>query len=1229
MKKNHLKIFALATFILSAISFATIPYSAKILTRKLARLPQIDKVQDVLIERTNIGMQATKDLINEGYDYGFESAFDLLSSTKWDELQDHGLAIFLYEDNELQFWSESMDVNLVQEYSNKLIKIQNTWCLSYWIARNNIKGLLLVKIRYSYPYQNKFLKNNFHESLGFLKNYSLSPTSLKGSFPVSLFGSKPIFYLTYIPKDFEFELENLKSILTHTGFLFLIITLYIILWLSLKYKRKAVTIPILLLLIIGLRIALLYWNIIPQGNLSLFSYKIFAYSWYNPSLGDLLINTLVTFALLCFIQRAAAKVLPLGKAKTFTWGGVLALISFSLLFYTNHLTSILVHNSTITLEAYRIFDLSLYSLVEYLIISLWFTAGVLAMYSSIKLLKSYNLKFVLPTLGSAYALAAIISLTYTTPTVFGLVFAIAIALPFLFLSPHAQEGKLNINLFVTLILLLSLFTTYSISENSNKKDREIRKVLAINLANERDPVAEVIFPQVYRKMSTDKEIIRLLDNISTNESNLYSYLEENFLNSYLKKFDFQITACLGTTNIHLESTGEVYRCYDFFEGMLNDYGTRIPGTSFYHLNNQNGRISYLGIIEYVLPDGQNICIYLELDSKLSREVLGYPELLLDGSVSSRSILSDYSSAKYFRGTLIARTGEFNYPLSNEVETNAEDSYTFVDFDSYNHLIYSNNPEIELYISRPKDKLLNITASFAWVFLFFFIVTTLWLIAGGIPVGFNFGIASLKNRIKYSMVQLIVLSLIMVGVVTIVYNVKRFEKKNYDSLNEKLQSAKVDIEDNLVTEDIINPEYTNYLTHYLIKLSNVLRSDINIYSIGGELIATSRPEIIDRQLIGSTMHPLPLRDLSKRHIPKLITTERIGEMEFLSAYAPLFNSQNQKIAYLNLPYFTRQSEFMQEIFSVIVALVNIYTLLILFAIFIAVVITNQITKPIRLLKEKLSTIDFDKHNETIKYVRNDELGQLVTEYNRMVVELTESANKLAQSQRQSAWREMAKQIAHEIKNPLTPIKLNLQYLVKAKQINHPEWDKLFEKFSDTLTEQIGTLNNIATEFSNFAKMPVGQFGNIAINGIVRDASNLFSKYPNIKVKSYIPANDIMVYADKDQLNRVFVNIIKNATQAIGRKPNGRIKVSLLHLGKKVKVTIEDNGPGISDEASKKIFAPNFTTKSGGMGLGLAISKETVKLIGGDIWFETTLDVGTKFYVELPVSTANQNNSVESK
>jgi len=356
-----------------------------------------------------------------------------------------------------------------------------------------------------------------------------------------------------------------------------------------------------------------------------------------------------------------------------------------------------------------------------------------------------------------------------------------------------------------------------------------------------------------------------------------------------------------------------------------------------------------------------------------------------------------------------------------------------------------------------------------------------------------------------------------------------------------------------------------------------------------------------------------------HSAKLIHTEQIGSMKYLSAYAPLFDNNNQKVAYLNLPYFTRQGEFMLEVFSVIVALINIYALLILFTIFIAVVISNQISRPLELIREKLSTIDITKHIEQINYERKDEVGQLVSEYNRMVLELAESAQKIAQSQRQSAWREMAKQIAHEIKNPLTPIKLNLQHLVRAKSENKPDWEDLFDRFADSLIDQINTLSNIATEFSNFAKMPVGHFDNINLNKVIDDSVTLFSAYPNISVERVFDVEeDVMVYADREQLHRVFVNLLKNAVQAIGRNEDGKITITLTRQKNKVLIVVEDNGAGIAPELQEKLFSPNFTTKSGGMGLGLAISKGVVEVIGGRIWFKTEHCKWTKFFVELPVS-----------
>ncbi len=857
-------------------------------------------------------------------------------------------------------------------------------------------------------------------------------------------------------------------------------------------------------------------------------------------------------------------------------------------------------------------------MLEYLSISFWFVTSILGLLATIRLLSNVSRKSLLIILGGLFVIVLFLySILFSIPSYFGIIIAGLIA--FILGQFCDRRETLNSNIFLTLVLLFSVYSVVIVSTNAYQKDKEVRRILAIKLANERDPVAEVMFPQIARRMNADQEIIEFLDNIGEREIDLYNHLNDHYLNNYLKKYDFQITVCLTTSDLIIEKTGEVIPCYSFFENMLNEYGLRIPGTSFYHLNNQNGRISYLGMIEYVLPDGEEICIYLELDSKLSRELLGYPELLLDGNIAGRNLFFDYSSAKYFDNQLIARTGSFNYSLVNQFAIDSTQRYTFVGDDDHSHMIYSSEGGIQLFLTRPKVSLFNITASFAWVFLFFYIALMLWLRLGGMPVALNIHVPSFKNRIKYNMIQVLFLSLIMVGMVTITYSVKSFERKNFDSLNEKLLSAMVDIEANLVRQDLLHSEYSDYLTHYLVSLSNVFHTDINLYDEKGVLIATSRPEVFEKQLIGSYMNPLAWYEMVSMHSAKLIHTEQIGSMKYLSAYAPLFDNNNQKVAYLNLPYFTRQGEFMLEVFSVIVALINIYALLILFTIFIAVVISNQISRPLELIREKLSTIDITKHIEQINYERKDEVGQLVSEYNRMVLELAESAQKIAQSQRQSAWREMAKQIAHEIKNPLTPIKLNLQHLVRAKSENKPDWEDLFDRFADSLIDQINTLSNIATEFSNFAKMPVGHFDNINLNKVIDDSVTLFSAYPNISVERVFDVEeDVMVYADREQLHRVFVNLLKNAVQAIGRNEDGKITITLTRQKNKVLIVVEDNGAGIAPELQEKLFSPNFTTKSGGMGLGLAISKGVVEVIGGRIWFKTEHCKWTKFFVELPVS-----------
>jgi nitrogen fixation/metabolism regulation signal transduction histidine kinase len=349
----------------------------------------------------------------------------------------------------------------------------------------------------------------------------------------------------------------------------------------------------------------------------------------------------------------------------------------------------------------------------------------------------------------------------------------------------------------------------------------------------------------------------------------------------------------------------------------------------------------------------------------------------------------------------------------------------------------------------------------------------------------------------------------------------------------------------------------------------------------------------------------------------IQNEKIGRQEYLSAYIPFRNNEDQIIAYVNLPYFAKQTELRKEIGDFLAAYINVYVLLIVLAIMVTILVSRFITRPLQLIREKLRDIGLGKSNEKIEWIRKDEIGNLVEEYNRMIDELAKSAELLARSERESAWREMAKQVAHEIKNPLTPMKLSVQYLHKAWEDKAPDWEKQLARFTRTIVEQIDSLSEIASEFSDFAKMPAANVERIELTGIVKSAADLYQHYRQIRISIIHEDRPYYVLADKRQLLRVFNNLIQNSVQAIGKKHDGLIQILISEEDAFYKIEITDNGTGITDEQAEKIFSPSFTTKSSGMGLGLAMVKSILTTINSTVSFDSKHGEGATFRIKIPV------------
>ena len=457
-----------------------------------------------------------------------------------------------------------------------------------------------------------------------------------------------------------------------------------------------------------------------------------------------------------------------------------------------------------------------------------------------------------------------------------------------------------------------------------------------------------------------------------------------------------------------------------------------------------------------------------------------------------------------------------------------------------------------------------------------------------------------------------------GVSSVFYSVHQFKEKNNQMLSQRIKSVLQEMEQKIMNETKLDNSMADYLQYLMQKFSNVFFSDINLYNLDGQLLATSRPELYRQGLTSRMMNTRAYYQLAHKQKTEFIHEESIGKLHYTSAYVPIFNYKHEVLAYLNLPYFVGNNELKSEISSLMVAVINAYLLFVLFAIGLAVIISRRITRPLILIQDRLAQIRIDKLNKKIGYKGHDEIGSLVKEYNRMVDEISESAEKLAKSERETAWREMAKQIAHEIKNPLTPMKLSVQYLSKAWDSRRDDFDSFLKRVANTLIEQIDQLHIIANEFSNFAKMPQAKRTKVDLIEKLTNTASLYDKAElNIHVNTKTDHAKRYIFADPDQMLSVLNNVIKNAVQAIPTDRKGIINITAETIDTNIRISVSDNGRGIGKEIRSKIFMPNFTTKSSGMGLGLAIVKNIVYNCDGEIWFETKENIGSTFYIQFPI------------
>ncbi len=1143
-----------------------------------------------------------------------------------------GIEILVYKNDSLKFWTANVfAAPIIKDSENFTSEVLRNGSGYYLVKQHRGKNetiIALQLIRYNYKFSNEYLPSGFYKRFSAPDNAAIELR--RGENNITSPAGKFLFSLKYEqPFELALWLQYLIFTLYITSFLCFISAVFLLYKLVIsEFQNKWFYFLFFLFDIVILRAIQFYFGF-PSDlhQIQLFNPAYFASSDMLPSLGDFLINALIGVQLAFFAYKYVSSLEKkltspplLIKIKIVS----LILVLIALYYFLAQTISEFVINSSISFRFENILSLPHISHIGVLIIAS-LLLGFLFIFEMAgkcfeKWIININLVIYVSIAGIlAYAILTLAAGNFDLVITFLL---LGLLLILYFQVRVNSPRKFRISLVISVAIVLSAMATYIVNKSETVREHEKRRILATHLSDARDNLAEYYFNEASQSIRQDIPLAKKLANVRSDSAlnEVSAYIKNKYFSGYWSKYLVQITVCQHDKKLSIKPGNIITGCDEYFDGKIAQFMRPVSVPGLFFLRQSIDAMYYLGKIPVKIDDSDSEnphTVFVEISTNDIWKGLGYPELLFDTKNTNTDNLSGYSYAFYDRGELVKNVGRFSFDIDNKNITRQKLDQGFFVSNGYSHYVLNVDQNTMIVLSREVPRISDSISPFSYLFLLLLVMLALINWFKGSTFNWNLGIYTFRLRLQLIMISTIVVSSIVLVTVSLLIINKLNTNKNNEILSEKLNSVLVDLETRYGAYSSFDMIHPDELSDLLLNLSNTYFTDINIYNSEGFLLASSRNQIFREGMISEQINPSGAQQLMVDKKSIFIQRERIGSYSFLSAYTPVRNIDNRLLGYLNLPYFAKQEEIRREISGLISALANIYILMIVITIMLALLLSRYITKPLQQIGNQFSRVKIGDKNAKITWTRKDEIGRLVDEYNRMIDEMAKSAELLARSERESAWRQMARQVAHEIKNPLTPIKLSMQLLMKAWNDKAPDWDIRLKRFSQTLIMQIDTLSSIATEFSDFAQMPEPLIQEFDVIPLIQQSVALFRDQSDCKISFDTNQSECIIKADPNQMLRVFNNLIKNALQAISDDRQGIIRIKLDVVDNICEISFQDNGTGISTDSQTRIFSPNFTTKTAGMGLGLAMVKNIIDNSSGRIWFETEPGKGTTFFVKLPM------------
>jgi len=1139
---------------------------------------------------------------------------------QWEKFNDQDrYNLHVYHKDSLVFWNTNQlpiirfaDIHFPSE---GLLHLQNGWYYSKLKVFNDYVVCASMLVKQDYSYKNNELVNDFASNLSLPFSSYISLEQEIG-YPIYSNDSKFVFSIS--PNPYQ-EATSKESVIM----LFLLFT-SVILWLFVL-TRLSIRIPqkwewIIPSTVLAFRVLSLKYSFFGfMHGTPAFEPSLYGTNEWLPNFFEYLVNVAVVIFVLHYLSK---RIISISESK---WNKYISLGAFALSFIgwglILYLTKGLIENSSIPLAIDELFSLNIYSALALVSFGVLFFAYFKFVRATVE-----ACQIQLITGAQLAVLSFILSVSFFFFEIhYGYQLFLASLFPLVFyelvLYLVYRNNKSNqLTTGLILLFLFSIITAANIGAFNERKEKGERELYANQLVTEKNIVTEVEYASIKRGIANDNYLKRLISYPKAiSLSKFQAGMERRFYNGFWERYEMEFHLFDNNCFPLIDKRKEGTQQYDDLQGVLDRSGTisQIDSNVFF-INDYTNQYSYV-IRQYITGrNGERGVLYCTLKSKKIPEEIGFPRLLISSKANVFESLESYSIAKYHNGKMITKYGGFNYPSSHDLMIPVTlKQKGFFDYMGYNHFFLKKSDTDVVMLSTKKLKLVDYITSFSYLFTLYGLLLLPLLFRINSEKGFSKTL-SLALKIQVVLISLVFLSLLAFGWGSGVFVSNQYNELTDEVIKEKLNSVETEVKSKLGEyEQLTISENGNYMQVILKKFAKVFFTDINMYDKEGYLLATSRPKVFNVGLISEQMNPKAFKHLKFLKQSEFVHLENIGELNYSSAYKPFYSSTGSLLGYINLQHFGQQREFENQIQKFLVAIINVFILLLAISIVLAIFISNWLTAPLRILQSSFARVKFGKHNEQILYDKDDEIGELVKDYNQKLEELEFTAQQLARSEREMAWREMAKQVAHEIKNPLTPMKLSVQQLLRTYDQDDPSSGDKLKKVANSIVEQIDALTKIANEFSTFAKMPNPSEEMLDVIALINGVGEVFNSEINTAVTFSSNQKKVFLLADKDQFVRVFNNFLKNAIQAIPRGQEGKVLVDAVVQNGFITIAISDNGIGIPEEKHEKIFVPYFTTKSTGTGLGLAIVKQIIENHKGRISFESVVGIGTTFYVKLPI------------